>query len=129
MEQDVLGVEDAFFEALRQGDSCMLSRLLTDDYVIVDVMSGAENPGEALVGGIQAGIIVFNAVHVVERRCRLYGDCAIVTGQTRMAGEFAGSPFSAHSRYTHVFVRQDDGWRMASAQGTSISESSTAAKG
>jgi len=126
MHQAFLKVENAFFEALRQGDAGALSGLLTHDFVIVDVMSGAENSREALVGAIQAGVVVFKSLDVVERRCRLFGDCAIVTGQTRMAGALAGAPFFAHSRYTHVIVRQEGVWRMASAQGTPITESSPA---
>jgi hypothetical protein len=32
-----------------------------------------------------------------------------------------GTPFEAGSRYTHVYVRSDAGWRLLSAQGTEIS--------
>jgi ketosteroid isomerase-like protein len=120
MNTSALEVEDAFFDALRRGDAASLADLLVEDFVIVDVMSGGENSGEALVGGIQAGVVVFETVDVLERRVREYGDCAIVVGSTKMRGRFGGAAFTAHSRYTHVIVNRGDGWRIASAQGTPI---------
>ena len=43
-------------------------------------------------------------------------------GWTRMRGAYGGAAFEAASRYTHVYVRMDGVWRMASAQGTKIAE-------
>jgi uncharacterized protein YraI len=44
----------------------------------------------------------------------------VVTGRTWMRGRYAGASWTAHSRYTHVFVEEEGSWRMASAQGTPI---------
>jgi hypothetical protein len=56
----------------------------------------------------------------VNSRLRWYGDAAVVTGETRMAGRFGEQRWSAHSRYTHVYVFAEGGWLLASAQGTPI---------
>ena len=39
-----------------------------------------------------------------------------------MHGRYQDQAFAAHSRYTHVYVNLDSGWRLASAQGTPIAE-------
>ena len=70
-----------------------------------------------LVGSRQ---LRFDAVERLDARVRVYGNAAVVTGQTRMQGRFGEQPFGAHSRYTHVYVRSGGGWRLASAQGTPI---------
>ena len=56
----------------------------------------------------------------IDSRVRLYGEAAVVTGQTRMQGHYGEQHFGAHSRHTHVYVRTGRAWRLASAQGTPI---------
>jgi ketosteroid isomerase-like protein len=51
---------------------------------------------------------------------RWYDDTAVVTGETRMHGRYGEQEFGAHSRYTHVYVKGLDRWRLVAAQGTPI---------
>ena len=114
--------DDAFFEALITVDGAALDALLADDFAIIDVMRGAEADKAAFLGVIGAGEVAFDRIEPADRRVRLYGGTAVITGRTSMSGSFAGAPFSAASRYTHVFVDQGDGWRLVAAQGTQIVE-------
>ena len=118
-----LPTEDAFFAALLHGDVESLQRLLADDFVIVDLMRGAEAGRSAFLDPIAAGQLRFTSLSVVERHVRRYGEVAIVVGRTAMRGAFAGQSFAAASRYTHVFARDGAGaWQLVSAQGTPIVE-------
>lgn len=112
--------EDRFFGALLRGDGDALRALLTPDFVLVDVMTGSEIPGSVLADLVGGRQLVFEVVDRIDARVRTYGSAAVVTGQTRMRGRYQDQSFSAHSRYTHVYVREDGGWRLASAQGTPI---------
>jgi hypothetical protein len=47
---DVLATDDAFFRALMSADRDALGGLLADDFVLVDVMQGAELGKESLLG-------------------------------------------------------------------------------
>ena len=118
-----LATEDAFFKALVEGNVEALRRLLADDFVIVDVMRGAEVGRSAFLEPIAAGQLRFTTLDVVERHVRRYGEVAVVVGRTAMQGQFGGEPFGAASRYTHVFARDKaGGWQLVSAQGTQIVE-------
>ena len=64
--------------------------------------------------------LVVESVERIDSRIRAYGSAAVVIGQTRMRGRYQQQTWSAHSRYTHVYVRGEDSWRLASAQGTPI---------
>lgn len=124
-EQDVFDADDRFFAALLRADGGALDELLLDDFVIVDVLSGsvADKPG--LVPVVESGALVFEEIErdPAERDVRLHGGTtAIVVGRTRMSGRFEGQPWTAASRYIHVFVQEAGGWHMASAQGTPISD-------
>jgi ketosteroid isomerase-like protein len=118
----VLDADAAFFRALLAGDTDALRSLLADDFVIIDVMSGGVTPAADLIGALGAGFVRFTSVREVdeERSVRRSGDAAVVIGRTEMTVEIEGAPVTARSRYAHVFVRDDDRWRLWSAQGTPI---------
>ena len=121
---DVTAAEDRFFAALREADGSAFDALLTPDFVLVDVMTGSEIPGAVLREVVVGRQLVFESVERIDSRVRLYGSSAVVTGQTRMRGRYQEQSWSAHSRYTHVYVQGDGGWRLASAQGTPIAAAS-----
>src|SRR5437763_785641 len=118
--EDVFDTDDRFFAALLAADAAALDALLVDEFVIVDVLSGsvADKPG--LVPAVESGALVFEAIErdAADRELRRHRDTAIVIGRTRMSGRFEDQPWSASSRYIHVFVDDGGDWRMASAQGT-----------
>jgi ketosteroid isomerase-like protein len=120
-------VEQEFFTALIEADVEMLTRVLADDFLLIDVMTGSEVPRSALLEVIAAGQLRFERIDRTEYRVRVYGTTAVITGRTEMSGAFGGQLFQASSRYTHVFVDDRGHWRMVSAQGTQIVPSPSAA--
>jgi hypothetical protein len=92
----------------------------TDDFVLIDVMTGSEVAKAALLEVVGGGQLQFEAIERVESRVRAYGTAAVITGRTEMRGRFGGKAFGASSRYTHVFVTDGGQWRMVAAQGTQI---------
>jgi ketosteroid isomerase-like protein len=119
-ESDPKETEQQFFSALIQSDHTALDRILTDDFILIDVMRGAEIDKAALLEVIQSGALRFEIIEPADVRLRLFGNAAIITGRTHMYGRFGDVPFTAHSRYTHVYIQQQSQWRLASAQGTPI---------
>jgi hypothetical protein len=117
---DVLIAEDQFFQALLQSDRAGLEGVLARDFLLIDVMTGSEIPRPLLLELVGSRQLVFESVERIDARVRLYGDAAVVTGQTRMRGHYGEQPFEAHSRYTHVYTQAGGAWRLASAQGTPI---------
>jgi ketosteroid isomerase-like protein len=120
VEHAAMKAEDEFFEALLRGDGTALEAVLTPDFLLIDVMSGSEIPRDVLVALVGSRQLRFESVERIDSLVRQYGDTAVVTGQTRMRGVFGDQRFEAHSRYTHVYVRNEQGWQLASAQGTPI---------
>lgn len=118
-------MDQPFFSALLAGDAAELSALLTDDFVLVDVMAGGVISRDALIEVVASGQMVFSSIETPSvASVRTYDGVAITVGETRMSGRFGDEEWAAHSRYTHVFVRggAGAGWRLASAQGTQIVE-------
>ena len=118
-----LGADREFFAALIAADTKALKRILTDDFILIDVMSGSENTKAAFIAFVGSGQIKFESIEPAENRVRIYQNTAVITGRTQMKGRLGDAPFEASSRYTHVFILQQNEWRLASAQGTPISSS------
>ena len=121
-ESGPLEADRQFFGALTGADVEALGQLLAGDFVLIDVMRGAEITKAQLLTAVGSGQVKFESIKPAESRVRLYPSTAVVTGRTEMSGFFAGTPFAASSRYTHVYVRREGRWRMVSAQGTRIAD-------
>jgi ketosteroid isomerase-like protein len=115
-----LTADRRFFAGLIAGDARALDRILAEDFLLIDVMSGSEISKPAFLAAIRSGQIKFESIEPAENRVRLYQTTAIITGRTQMAGLIGDTPFAASSRYTHVFVDQQGEWRLVNAQGTQI---------
>src|SRR5437870_11368834 len=108
-----LAADKHFFNALIAGDTQSLDRILVDDFILIDVMSGSEITKPAFLAAIGSGQVKFEAIEPAENRVRLYQTTAIITGRTQMKGRLGDAPFAASSRYTHVFVQTQGKRQMA----------------
>ena len=120
IEKEVKAAEERFFQALLLGDRAGLDQILDNDFLLIDVMTGSEVPKAALLDVVGSRQLVFETIARIDARVRSYDGAAVVTGQTRMTGQYGGASFSTHSRYTHVYVHGAGGWRLVTAQGTPI---------
>ena len=115
-----LDTDHHFFAALINADVPVLEHILSEDFILIDVMSGSEISKKAFIGFVRSRQITFESITPAENRVRTYGTTAVITGRTEMKGKFGDTPFATQSRYTHVFGREQDEWRLVSAQGTQI---------
>lgn len=118
----VIEVDRRFFNALIYANVVELDQILTDDFMIIDVMRGGETSKSEILQAVQSGQVKFEEIEVVDRHPRLYGMAAVVTGSTRMTIRFDSATFEVRSRYTHVYCELEGTWRLVSAQGTRIAE-------
>jgi hypothetical protein len=118
---DPLAADRAFFAALISANLDSLDSLLVEDFILIDVLSGSEITKPMLLAAVGSSQLKFDAIEPVESRLRVYAaNTAVVTGRTELCGRVGEAAFTASSRYTHVFISQDGGWMLASAQGTQI---------
>jgi ketosteroid isomerase-like protein len=119
-------VENDFFDALISSDVGKLRNIISDDIVLIDVMSGSEVSGPELAEVLQRGHLRFGSIDRIRFRVRTYADVAIITGHTVMVGAYDGQQFKINSAYTHVFINEHESWRMVSAQGTPMTSATRA---
>jgi ketosteroid isomerase-like protein len=120
----ILRADAAFFEALIDRDLPALEALLGEEFLIVDVASGTVHSRAAFLEAIGGRMVTFEQIKTfpAETMIRLAGPGAgIVVGRTAMSvSDAEGALIEVASRYIHVFHANGQGWRLFSAQGTSI---------
>ena len=118
-QTDVMSLDREFFDGLIANVETV-DRLLAEDFSLIDVLSGSEVTKLDLLTVLRSGQLKFEKINLLNSRVRLYQNTALVTGSTEMSGRIANAPFSALSRYTHVYLRLRDRWYLVAAQGTQI---------
>jgi ketosteroid isomerase-like protein len=124
LDAELKAADNAFFDALVDGDLDTLEQVLADAFLIVDVAAGAVHTRADFLGAISEGMVSFESIERFhdEAIVRDLGENAgVVVGRTKMSF-FApdGTGIEASSRYTHVFTGNSDRWQLFSAQGTPI---------
>ena len=59
-------------------------------------------------------------MNIDEMKVRVYGDTAVVTGQSTVKGMFKTQDISGKYRWTDVFVKRDGKWQIVNAQLTPV---------
>lgn len=119
-ELEPLETNRRFFAALTGQDSKALHEILSDNFILIDVLSGSEVTKTDLIGALESSQLVFKSVEPSLPTVRLFGATAVITGRTEMVGQYGAASFTVHSRYTHVFYKEQLVWLLVSAQGTPI---------
>lgn len=115
-----MDIDRSFFTAIVKGDVAYLSTLLSDDFVLNDVMQGDAVPRAGFLEAIKGGDLIFTSVDIEPgsiNETRRPG-ISIISGCTQMKGSFQGMSIEAASRYMHVYEEVKGGWKLWAAQGT-----------
>jgi ketosteroid isomerase-like protein len=106
-------LEDVWNQAHIAGDAEALDHLRADDLEVavphMAVMTRAEAPGFA-----RSGRMKFLRHETSDLHIRVYGDAAVVTGHLLRTRTLKGSKVSDDWRFTKIYIRQAQQWRVVS---------------
>ena len=66
--------------------------------------------------------LVIHPYTVEDFDVRVYGECALLCGRTRMTGTYKGKPFQSHYLYIDTYRRIDGDWKVCNVQTTGMGE-------
>jgi ketosteroid isomerase-like protein len=113
VEERIAAMEHRILEALAAADWDALAALLRDDFVITTA-GWLQQPADRdtwLTEVQRSATLTDFSVDSVETRH--YGDVAVALVSSTQAGEHSGHPYRMAFRYTDVWVREEEGWRLA----------------
>ena len=112
---------DAWDQAIIRKDAKAIAENMSGDFRHID-KSGDMSDRAAFLRDLLSPDLVIHPYGVEDFDIRIYGDCALLCGRTRMTGTYQGKPFRSHYRYVDTYVRQDGRWRVCSVQVTAVPE-------
>lgn len=108
---DILSTGQQWAAAESRGDTEALAALVTDDFHVVGPVGFVLDRQQYLgryQGGFSPEAVSWDEVAVSD-----HGDAAVTVGAVTQQAEFQGQRADGRFRVSHVFVRQDGGWKVA----------------
>jgi ketosteroid isomerase-like protein len=94
------------------GDLVALSAMMTDDLTYTHSSAVTETKGEFL-DGLKSGKYVYREITPRDRKVRVHGDAAIVSGPCHVVIEPGGKRTELDLYFTELYVKEGGQWRMA----------------
>ncbi|MEP6620885.1 MAG: nuclear transport factor 2 family protein [bacterium] len=111
--------EMAVRQAQLTGDVAALERLV-DDALVFTGPDGAIYGKQDDLDGHRNGVIRITQLDPSDEHIQRFGDVAVVSVRMDMAGTFQGAPFAGPYRYTRVWRRQADAWRIVAGHVSAV---------
>ena len=115
VEQTVMQMERDWAQALVKADVATMDRILADDWFGQGPPGGSSNKAGALAA-LKSGAPKYDSVTVGERKVRVFGDVAVVTGTQDEKSSYKGKDSSGHYVWTDVFVKRQGKWQAVVSQ-------------
>ena len=106
-------LESVWNDAHIRGDSTTLSRLWADDLEVAVPKMSVMRKGE-LIKFVESGRMKFQRYQTSDLNFRIYSQSAVVTGRVLRKREINGHSVEDDWRFTKVYQRTADGWRVVS---------------
>lgn len=119
LRQMLKGLEDRRFQAMIDADMAALDQLLADGLVYTHSYGGSDSKATYLEG-VRSKRWVYRKVERPVENIQVHGDCAIITGQSRIELIAEGKPKTLNSAYTNVWIKGPKGWQMIAWQSTPL---------
>ena len=119
---ELVEIEHRLVKAWIAGDRGTVDSILAADWSVID-MTGHVLTKPQVMQELGSGDRRIESGSVDELKVREFGDVAIVTGRSVLAGSYKGKSASVVQRFTDVFARRDGRWQAVASQGTQIAPS------
>jgi ketosteroid isomerase-like protein len=119
LKQMLKGLEDRRFQAMIDADMAALDQLLADSLVYTHSYGGSDSKATYLEG-VRSKRWVYRKVERPVENIQVHGDCAVITGQSRIELVAEGKPKTLNSAYTNVWIKGPKGWQMIAWQSTPL---------
>lgn len=118
-DDSILAVEDQLRTAMLAGDVAMLDRLIDDDLMFVSHFGRVVGKAEDLEAHRTRKLRI-TSMTPSDRRIQPLGETTVVSVQMHTTAVVEGVDVEATFRYTRVWHRRRDGWKIVSGQMTLV---------
>lgn len=119
IEQQIRLLNRAWSDAITKGDAAALDRLFADDVIVTAGNGQTRNKAEEIkdaAGSPDPEFVWVNPFTTEDVRVKVYEDAAVVTGLAKWGFKYKGRQSNQERRYTHLYVKQKEQWRIVAQQ-------------
>ncbi len=116
------GLESQWSQAMVKGDTVALEKLLADDFLGIS-SNGTLSDKKQYLHRLEIHQNHYSTFDLMDIKVRMQPMTAIVTSQARVTGALDGRPINGIFRYTKVYSRSQNGWRVLNFEATRVSGS------
>ena len=121
-ESYIRDLEAQLRTAQLEGDVATLDRLIADDLLFAGPDGALVTKAQDLAA-YRDNVLCITSHQPCEMHVRaVRGDVFLVSLRVRLSGIYAGTPFASLCRYTRVWAKDTDGWRIAGGQVGMVSD-------
>jgi ketosteroid isomerase-like protein len=110
---------DIFYRSLIDQDYDALSDLYADEYMLVRSDGSVLNKA-AVLHDLKLGSLAFKSIELVGEDVRIYGETAILTGESQTLACRNGEEFSSRFRLVAVYTRDAEEFKLVHFQSTPL---------
>jgi ketosteroid isomerase-like protein len=121
VEQELIKLENDWYEAGVKRDVAAVSRILADDWTAVNPEGTVENKTQALAE-MKSGEDVYMSAVANEMKVRVYGEAAVVLGRNTVKEQYKGKDISGQYRFTDTWVKKDGRWQCVATAAVKIAQ-------
>jgi ketosteroid isomerase-like protein len=119
--QMIIELDRKRMEAMSKQDIATLNTLLADDLIYAH-SSARLDTKQSLIGNMQSGSTVYQAVEPSDVKAQDCGNAVVLTGVARIRVMSNGKPNSFSVRFTDVYANRGGQWQMVTWQSTRLPE-------
>jgi ketosteroid isomerase-like protein len=116
-EKEILALEDKRYAAMTGGDFDALEALLHDQLIYTHSSSVTDTKAIWLAAQ-RAGKTRYKSAAFTERKVRMLGDTALVTGKAQIEAEINGQPRTLKLVFLNAWTKTPQGWKFIAWQST-----------
>jgi ketosteroid isomerase-like protein len=119
--QMIIDLDRKRMQAMAQQDVATLKELLADDLIYTH-SSARLDTKQSLIGNMESGATVYNAVEPSDVKAQDAGSAMVLTGVARIRVTSGGKPNAFAVRFTDVYANRGGKWQMVAWQSTRLPE-------
>jgi ketosteroid isomerase-like protein len=117
--QMIIDLDRQRMDAMARKDVATLNALLSDDLIYCH-SSARLDTKQSLIGAMESGATVYNAVEPSDVKAQDLGSAVVLTGIARIRVTSGGKPNAFGVRFTDVYANKGGKWQMVTWQSTRL---------
>ena len=118
-DKEILGLEDKRFGAMIAGDFKGLEAMIHDQLLYTH-SSGVTDTKASWLDSMKSGRTKYKTVSCSERKVRILGEVALITGRAAIEAEINGQPRQLKLLFLNAWAKTPQGWKFVAWQSTPL---------